>query len=140
MLEEAILRGEKASKGKTSLASVLADKDLPYLLRTALSSLHQATASLVGSDGHRKVLQREGVAYTLRYGPALIFTTPNLADNKQPLLLVVQGEPFGFDSDVESSYREMTQRLATDPVGQAIVFEEMMQLFPESDERRVLVV
>ena len=34
----------------------------------------------MGSDGHRKLLQREGVAYTLRYGPALVFTTPNIAD------------------------------------------------------------
>ena len=83
----------------------------------------------MGSDGHRKLLQREGVAYTLRYGPALIFTTPNLADNKQPLLLIVQGEPVEFDADVGNSYREMTERLAADPVGQAIVFELMMRLF-----------
>ena len=84
MIEDAILRQEQTSKGKTSLQSILADKDLPSQLRTALTSLHQATASLVGSDGHRKLLQREGVAYTLRYGPALVFTTPNMADNKQP--------------------------------------------------------
>ena len=97
MIEDTILRQEQTSKGKTSLQSILADKDLPSQLRTALTSLHQATASLVGSDGHRKLLQREGVAYTLRYGPALIFTTPNLADNKQPLLLIVQGELIEFD-------------------------------------------
>ena len=89
MIEEAILRQEQTSKGKTTVTSVLADKDLPSQLRTALTSLHQATASLIGSDGHRKLLQREGVAYTLRYGPALVFATPNLADNKQPLLLIV---------------------------------------------------
>ena len=129
MIEDAMLRQEQTSKGKTSLQSILADKDLPSQLRTALTSLHQATASLVGSDGHRKLLQREGVAYTLRYGPALIFTTPNLADNKQPLLLLVQGEPVEFDADVGNSYREMTERLAADPVGQAIVFELMMRLF-----------
>ena len=129
MLKDTILRQEQKSKGKTSLHSILADKDLPAQLRTALTSLHQATASLVGSDGHRKLLQREGVAYTLRYGPALVFTTPNLADNKQPLLLIVQGEPIEFDADVGNSYREMTERLAADPVGQAIVFELMMQLF-----------
>jgi hypothetical protein len=129
MLEETMLRQLQKSNGKTSLHSILADKDLPAQLRTALTSLHQATASLVGSDGHRKLLQREGVAYTLRYGPALVFATPNLADNKQPLLLIVQGETFEFDAEVENSYREMTERLAADPVGQAIVFEFMMQLF-----------
>ena len=91
MIEEAIMRHEKSSNGngKTSVTSILADKELPTQLRTALTSLHQATASLIGSDGHRKLLQREGVAYTLRYGPALVFATPNLADNKQPLLLMV---------------------------------------------------
>ena len=129
MLEATILRQEQTSKGKTSLQSILADKDLPSQLRTALTSLHQATASVIGSDGHRKLFQREGVAYTLRYGPALIFATPNLADNKQPLLLIVQGEPIEFDKDVGNSYKEMTERLAGDPVGQAIVFEQMMQLF-----------
>ena len=73
MIEETILRQEQSSKGKTSVMSILADKEIPSQLRTALTSLHQATASLIGSDGHRKLLQREGVAYTLRYGPALIF-------------------------------------------------------------------
>ena len=62
MLEETILRQGQNSKGKTSLQSILADKDLPSQLRSAFASLHQATASLVGSDGHRRLLQREGVA------------------------------------------------------------------------------
>ena len=44
MIEEAILRQEQTSKGKTTVTSVLADKDLPAQLRTALTSLHQATA------------------------------------------------------------------------------------------------
>ena len=129
MLQDAILRQEQNQKGKTSLHSILNDKDLPSQLRTAFSSLQQATASLVGSDGHRKLLQREGVAYTLRYGPALVFATPNLADNKQPLLLLVQGEPVELDAELEYTYREMTERLAADPIGQAIVFELMMRLF-----------
>ena len=49
--------------------------------------------------------------------------------NSYSLLLIVQGEPIDFDADVGNSYREMTERLAADPVGQAIVFELMMQLF-----------
>ena len=73
MLEDTILALEEKSKRKTSLQNILADKDLPLQLRTALMSLHQATASFMGSDGHRKLLQREGVAYTLRYGPAFVF-------------------------------------------------------------------
>ena len=37
--------------------------------------------------------------------------------------------PIEFDADLGNSYREMTERLAADPVGQAIVFELMMQIF-----------
>ena len=38
---------------------------------TALIFLQQATASLVVSNGKRQFLQKEGVTYTLRYGPSL---------------------------------------------------------------------
>jgi hypothetical protein len=86
MLTQVMLKSQQ-SKGTTTLQGGMSDKDLPKQVRTALSSLHQATASLLGSNGHRKLLQKEGVAYTLRYGPSLQFVTPNLADNKQPLLL-----------------------------------------------------
>ncbi len=58
--------------------------------------MQRCTSGILGSNGHRKLLQREGVAYTLYLGPALVFLTPNLADTKQPLLLVVQGEEFYF--------------------------------------------
>ena len=64
----------------------------------------------------------------MRYGPPLQFITPNLADNKQYLILCVQGEAHWFLLE-DRSYREMTQRVARDPVGQAIVFELMIRLF-----------
>ena len=41
----------------------------------------------------------------------------------------MQDEEFRFDQDIETSYKEMTERLAKDPVGQCIVFELMMRLF-----------
>ena len=119
---------QQQGKGKTSVRSLLADKDLPKQVRTALTSLHQATASLGGSDGHRKLLHREGVAYTLRYRPPLEFVTPNLADTKQPLLLLVQGVEIQFDADTSTAYRETVQRVAADPLGHAIVFELMTAL------------
>ena len=128
MIEQYILQGQR--EGRTpSLHRLQAGKDAPELLRKAMSSLHQVTASLVGSNGHRRLLQQEGVAYTLRFGPALVFVTPNLADTKQPLLLVVQGEEFRFDGDVTESYRDMVARLARDPVGQTFVFELMVRFF-----------
>ena len=45
------------------------------------------------------------------------------------LIVIVQGEECRFEPDVEVSYREMTQRVACDPVGQSIVFELMIRLF-----------
>ena len=131
MLSEAMVKNQK-SGGQASIHSLLADKDLPKQVHTALTSMHQPTASVVGSDGHRRLLQKEGVAYTLRFGPALDFITPNLADTKQPLLLIVQGEEFRLDEPVPHTYREMVQRLASDPVGQAFVFDLMMRLFFET--------
>ena len=118
----------KHSGGKLSVQSLLADQSLPALVRKALTSLHQSTASVVGSDGHRRLLRQEGVAYTLCFGPPLAFVTPNLADTRQRLLLVVQGEQVHMDADLPG-YREMTERLAQDPVAQAIVFEIMIRLF-----------
>ena len=128
MLEEVMLKSQERG-GKPSVQSLLSDKDLPQQVRQAFTSLHQATASLIGSDGHRRLLQREGIAYTLYGGPPVIFTTPNLADTKQPLLLIVQGEEIALDCAIEAPYREMVQRVAADPVGQAMVFEFMIRLF-----------
>ena len=88
MLEEVQLKMQQ-SGGKTTVQGIVNDKDTPQQLRTALRSLHQATANLLGSDGHRRELRGEGEAYTLRYGPPLEFVTPNLADSKQLLLLLV---------------------------------------------------
>ena len=112
----------------TESAGASSDTDTPQELRIALRTMGQATASLVGSDGHRKELRGEGEAYTLRYGPPMQFITPNLAYTKQHLILIVQGEEYRFEPDVEVSYREMTQRVACDPVGQSIVFELMIRL------------
>ena len=111
------------------MQSLLSDKEVPQQFRRAMSALHQSTSNLVGSNGHRQLLQQEGVAYTLRYGPALCFLTPNLADSRQQLLLVVQGEEFRLEEDVSTTYREMAERLARDPAGQTFVFELMIRLF-----------
>ena len=82
----------------------------------------------MGSNGHRRLLQREGVAYTLAFGVPLLFTTVNPADTKQPLLLVVQGGNVSIE-ELLPGLREMTERLASDPAGQAFVFELIIRLF-----------
>ena len=99
-----------------------------------MSMMQLSTAQVVGTDGHRTLCRHEGWAYMTLFGPPLIFLTPNLADTKQILLLIVQGEEIALDSlesfgDVLPKYRDMVRRLAEDPVSQAVVFEKMIQLF-----------
>ena len=91
--------------------------------------IDESTSNLPGSDGHRRLLHREGIAYTLRFGPPLIFVTPKLADTKNPLLLIVQGEEFRMHDECRMQFKEMAERLAADPVGQSIVFDLMIRLF-----------
>ena len=93
-----------------------------------------ATAAVPGMDGHRIRLRHEGVAYALRYGEPLIFTTPNLADNKGPMLSVAQGNGPDFLSDdgsavVMPTQNDLNRSLANDPVGQSIAFDITMRLF-----------
>jgi len=91
-------------------------------------AMHQSTANVIGSNGHRRLLQKEGVAYTLAFAAPLVFTTVNPADTKQPLLLVVQGGTLHLEQPLPS-FREMTERLASDPAGQAFVFELLIRTF-----------
>jgi hypothetical protein len=48
MMQEAQLKCQQGSQ-KASLQSIMKDQDLPHQLRTALKSMHQATAGLIGS-------------------------------------------------------------------------------------------
>ena len=128
MIEAVQLKAQQTG-GKATLHSILKDNDTHKAVRAAFTSLGAATANLVGSDGHRRELRGEGESYTLRFGPPVQFITPNLADTKQPLILIVQGEQYTFEGDLGATYREMSQRIAADPVGQAVVFELMMRLF-----------
>ncbi|CAK0817607.1 unnamed protein product, partial [Prorocentrum cordatum] len=132
MIEEVQLRAQQTG-GKATLHGILKDKGTPNEVRKAFATLGQATASQVGSDGHRRELRGEGEAYTFRFGPPVQFVTPNLADTKQPLILIVQGEEYTFGNDLSEAeqvtFSEMSQRIAADPVGQAVVFELMTRLF-----------
>ena len=85
---------DQSKKSARSVQSLLSDKSAPASLKRAVDAMHQSTAGVIGSDGHRRLNRRGGVSYTLWGGAPLVFTTPNLADGRQPLLLVVQGGPF----------------------------------------------
>ena len=67
IIEEAQLKCQQSSQ-KVSVQALVRDRDMPSQLRTAIRSLHQATANLLGSHGHRRQLRGEGEAYTLRFG------------------------------------------------------------------------
>ncbi|CAK0876829.1 unnamed protein product [Prorocentrum cordatum] len=109
-------------------------ENAPQIIRDALNIMQMASARVLGADGHRRLCRHEGNAYTALFGPPLGFCTPNLADGKQPCLLVIQNRKFHLDGtkDVDGIYprcREMLLRLAKDPVGQTRVFHLMMLLF-----------
>ena len=87
------------------MQGLLADESVPADVKRALNAMHQSTANVLGSDGHRRLLHREGIAYTLRFGPPLVFATPNLADGKSPLLLIVQDEEFRMHDECQTSTR-----------------------------------
>ena len=127
MLEESILNAQVKGQQPT-VQSIVADKDAPTQLRQALQALHQSTSNVLGSNGHRRLLQKEGVAYTLAFSAPLLFTTVNPADTKQPMLLVVQGSGISIEEPLPG-YREMTERLASDPAGQTFVFELLIRCF-----------
>ena len=127
MLSDVLLKFEQAGR-KPSIQSLLSDSDVPAQLRKALHAMHQSTANVMGSNGHRRLLQKEGVAYTLAYAAPLVFTTVNPADTKQPLLLLVQGGSWRLEEPLPC-FREMTERLASDPAGQVFVFELLIRIF-----------
>ena len=116
------------------IRELMQNKDVPQIVRDALHAMQLSQADVIGTDGHRRLCRREGWAYMEAFGAPLIFTTPNLADTKQILLLEVQGYKVEFDAshdfaDDLPKYRDMMCRLARDPVGQTVVFELLMRLF-----------
>ncbi|CAE7839256.1 unnamed protein product, partial [Symbiodinium sp. CCMP2592] len=108
---------------------------VPQTVKDALHAMNAASATVLGTDGHRRLCRREGVAYMEAFGPPLIFLTPNVADTQHPLLLVVQGEVVDLGAvsgDMETvlpKYRDMLRRLAQDPVALTVQFELLMRLF-----------
>ncbi|CAK0838914.1 unnamed protein product [Prorocentrum cordatum] len=102
MIEEVQLRAQQTG-GKATLHGILKDKDTPNEVRLAFATLGQATASQVGSDGHRRELRGEGEGEEYTFGN-------------------------GLTEAEQVTFSEMSQRIAADPVGQAVVFELMMRL------------
>ena len=131
---EVLANASRLGVGGGGIQAIAANKQTPQLLREALSAMQMAFADVLGTDGHRRLCRHAGHAYMQLFGPPLIFCTPNIADTKQLLLLVVEGNEVSLDvedvaPEVLPKYRDMMQRLARDPVGQTLVFELVMRLF-----------
>ena len=118
-----------------SMQQLLQNTSVPKTVKDALQAMQSASATVLGTDGHRRQCRHEGVAYMETFGPPLIFLTPNLADTQHPLLLVVQGEEVDLgsvDQEMDPSlpkYRDMLRKIAQDPVAQTVQFEFLMRLF-----------
>ncbi|MCP4006933.1 MAG: hypothetical protein GY725_22360, partial [bacterium] len=121
--------------GQDSYAAVMQDEQVPSLVRRALNLMQVATGDVVGSDGYRRQKRHEGVALALRFGPSVIFATPNLADQRSVTILLTRGVDAEYRLDLEEecnempTYGEMLKIVANDPVGQALAFDLTMRLF-----------
>ena len=118
-----------------ALQQLLKNDAVPSTVKDAIQAMHGASATVLGTDGHRRHCRHEGVAYMETFGPPMIFLTPKVADTQHPLLLVVQGETVDLGavtedmSDALPKCRDMLRRIAQDPVAQTVQFELLIRLF-----------
>ena len=103
------------------------------LVRSASHLFNLIMGKVVGSNGYRISCRHQFSAYTIFFGPPLIFCTPNLADNRNLLILLSQNEIVNLDVDADVglliTYEELRLRVANGPVGQTIVLELLLRLF-----------
>ena len=122
-----------------TLRDVLRSADCDADLKEALAELMIFTTEVVGSFGARPRLRHEQNGFGLRFGAAGGFLTPNMADVRSPLVVVLHGggveERFEVNLLDECprmpSAREMLQIVAEDPVAQARYFILSMRIFCE---------
>ena len=139
LLKAMALHGEKAD-----IRELLRSPDVDVSLKRALGGVLQASASVLGTEGHRSQIRLRGHAAGWHYGNAHVFMTPNLADSRAALLLQLHTQ--GVDGQVENyevslgwdleqpilpCVTAMRRILAADPVSQARFFDLMMTLFFE---------
>ena len=132
---EAAMQGLTNPSVKDVLLSTHADEDV----KVALTELMVFTSEVIGSDGARARLRHEQNGYALMFGPAGGFLTPNMADVRSPLVLVLHGaggeekhvvDLFAEEPEMPNA-REMLNIIAADPVAQARFFILSMRLFCE---------
>ena len=125
--------------GAASIKDVLRIPDVDEDVKTAMVELMVFTTEVVGSDGARAKLRHEQNGYALMFGQSGGFLTPNLADVRSPLMVVLHGaggdEQYNIDlldeEPVMPNARAMLRIVADDPVAQARFFIISMRLFCE---------
>ena len=129
------------------LKDVFGNPAVSARVKAAMSHLMLCMEKVVGSNAHRTVLRHINNSYKLLFGPPLVFTTPNIADTKSPVMnLLYEGRVINAwnlldpndawlrlekHSQPMPSASEMLKRVARDPVGQATLFDLMVRLFLE---------
>ena len=103
------------------------------LVRRASHLFNLVMGKVVGSNGYRVACRHKFTAYTIFFGTPLIFCTPNIADNRNILILLCQGVEINLDIDADPhlklTYEDLRLRVVNDPVGQCVVVELLLRLF-----------
>ena len=132
------------------LREIFGNPKVSARVKAAMSNLMLCMSNVVGSNAHRTTLRHINTSYNFLFGPPLVFTTPNVADTRNPLMNVfyqnqfLKSWPLFNDANESDTWRElekhapsmpsrsdMLRRVARDPVGQAMVFDVMVKLFLE---------
>ncbi len=104
------------------------DDGVMGLVRSASHLFSLIMGRVVGSNGWHQFS-----AYTIFCGPPLIFCTPNIADNRNLLILITQNETVNLDLDADPelliSYSDLRLRVVNDPVGQCLIVEVLLRMF-----------
>ena len=136
---------------KAGIRDVMCSKRAPANLKEALSNVLLFSSDVVGSDGARQQLRHEQTGDMLRFGGIGGFLTPNVADTRHPIVVVLHAdvlnhssgglnddgklEPYSVDLLDECpnmpAAEEMLKIIARDPVAQARFFIISMRLFCE---------
>ncbi len=136
---------------KAGVKEICMSRKTDPALKQAMHELLIFSCEVIGSDGARQQLRHEQMGDMLRYGPIGGFMTPNVADTRSPIVVVLHadvqnGTLGGLDDDGKmESYNidlldecpdmpkaeEMLRIIAKDPVAQARFFIISMRLYCE---------
>ena len=119
-----------------NIGAVVRDKlNVPAIIRRALDCMQLATQDVVNTDGHRRLLWREGNAYAGRSGASCISDTTNFPQQRHATFLLTRSESEDPDFSLEMEHPDlgilgdMLRKQADDPVGLALADDLVFRLF-----------